>query len=41
MHPFEKFAGVWASLFNCKLAPFCDSARYSELRPIRFMPEFE
>lgn len=40
-HPFESHAGKWAAFFSSKLGPFCDSARYSELRPAKFVPEFE
>jgi hypothetical protein len=40
-HPFEQHAGRWASFVASKLAPFCESVRYSELRPARFMPDFE
>lgn len=41
-HPFEQHAGKWASFFASKLSPFCTSnPRFSELRPLRFMPEFE
>lgn len=41
-HPFEKHAGKWAAFFNAKLAQYCvNQPRYSELRPLKYAPDFE
>lgn len=41
-HPFEQHAGKWVSFFASKLSPFCTTnPRFSELRPFRFLPEYE
>ena len=41
-HPFEQHAGKWAAIFNNRMAQFCaGNPRYSELRPLRFLPDCE
>jgi hypothetical protein len=41
-HPFEQNAGKWVSFFASKLTPFISgNPRFSELRPLKFMPDYE